>query len=254
MADDKGQGVRTAIITDIHGNREALESVLADMEQRAVDRVVCLGDIVGYGPDPGWCVDRMMALAQAGAVIVKGNHDEAVANPSAAMNITARRAIDWTRPLLSDAQKGFLAGLPLTHRAGDVLYVHASANSPQDWIYVTDTSRAAGSFSVSDARVILVGHRHVPDLMSRSIDGRITQQRHVVGRPMPLLRTRRWLAVIGAVGQPRDGVAKAGYAILDEAANELSFLRVGYDVAKTVAKLRAAGLPESLAVRLTWGA
>ena len=246
--------MRTAIITDIHGNREALEAVLADIGQRAVDRVVCLGDVVGYGPDPAWCVDRVMALAQAGAVVVKGNHDDAVANPSADMNITARRAMDWTRPLLSDGQKAFLAGLPMVHRAGGTLFVHASANSPQDWIYVTDTARAAGSFAVCDARLILVGHRHVPDLMSQSIDGRITQQRIAAGRPMPLLRTRRWLAVVGAVGQPRDGVAKAGYAILDEVMNELTFLRVGYDVAKTVAKLRAAGLPESLAVRLTWGA
>ena len=246
--------MRTAIITDIHGNREALEAVLADMAQRAVDRVVCLGDIVGYGPDPAWCVDRVMALAQAGAVVVKGNHDDAVANPSAEMNITARRAMEWTRPLLAEGQRAYLAGLPMQHRDGEVLFVHASANSPQDWIYLTDTSRALGSFAVCDARVILVGHRHVPDLMSRSIDGRVSQQRFVAGRPMPLLRTRRWLAVVGAVGQPRDGVAKAGYAILDEGTDELSFLRVGYDVAKTVAKLRAAGLPESLAVRLTWGA
>lgn len=246
--------MRTAIITDIHGNREALESVLADIAQRSVDRVVCLGDIVGYGPDPVWCVERVMALAAEGAVVVKGNHDEAVANPSAEMNITARRAMDWTRPLLADGQKRFLAGLPMQHRDGEVLYVHASANSPQDWIYVTDTARAAGSFAVCDARVILVGHRHVPDLMSRSIDGRISQQRFVAGRPMPLLRTRRWLAVVGSVGQPRDGVAKAGYAILDDVMGELTFLRVGYDVAKTVAKSRAAGLPESLAVRLNWGA
>lgn len=246
--------MRTAIITDIHGNREALESVLADIAQRSVDRIVCLGDIVGYGPDPAWCTDRVAALAEAGAAVVKGNHDDAVANPAAEMNITARRAMDWTRPLLSEAQKGFLAGLPMTHREGEVLYVHASANSPQDWIYVTDTARAAGSFAVCDARVILVGHRHVPDLMSRSIDGRITQQRFVAGRPVPLLRTRRWLAVVGAVGQPRDGVAKAGYAILDRTMDELSFLRVAYDVTKTVAKVRAAGLPESLALRLMWGA
>lgn len=245
--------MRTAILTDIHANREALESVLADLAQRSVDRIVCLGDIVGYGPDPGWCVDRMAALAATGTVVVKGNHDDAVANPSAELNVTARRAINWTRPLLSDAQKAFLAGLPMTHQEGDVLYVHASANSPGDWIYVTDPARAAGSFFASDARIILVGHRHVPDLMSRSIGGRVQRHHVVAGRPMPLIRTRRWLAVVGSVGQPRDGVAKAAYAILDDVMNELSFLRVGYDVAKTVAKLRAAGLPESLASRLNWG-
>ncbi len=246
--------MRIAILTDIHGNREAFESVLADMAARSPDRVALLGDIVGYGPDPEWCVDRTMALVAEGAVAVRGNHDHAIGDPREALNVTARRVIDWTRPRLSAGQAGFLAGLPLTHREGEVLFVHASANQPGDWNYVTDPQRAMGSFAVSDARVILVGHRHVPDLMSRDISGRVQRQRFVVGRPFPLLTTRRWLAVVGAVGQPRDGVAKAAYAMLDLTENTLTFHRVAYDTARTVGKIRALGLPESLAVRLTWGA
>jgi diadenosine tetraphosphatase ApaH/serine/threonine PP2A family protein phosphatase len=195
----------------------------------------------------------MAALAGAGAAVVMGDHDQAVSKPSGNQNSTARRVIDWTRPLLSEGQKAFLAGLPMTHRDGEVLHVHASANSPGDWIYVTDPARAVGSFAVTDARLILVGHRHVADLMSRSIDGRVQRHAFVPGLPVPLIRTRRWLAVVGSVGQPRDGVAQAAYAVLDETKNELSFLRVGYDVTKTVAKLRAAGLPESLAMRLSRG-
>lgn len=246
-------GVRTAIITDIHANREALESVLDDLARRGAERIVCLGDIVGYGPDPVWCVETVAALADRGAVVVKGNHDAAIGTPMSDLNVTARRVIDWTRPLLGEDHRAFLDRLPMTHRDGDILYVHASANSPGDWIYVTDPARAAGSFAVTDARAIFVGHRHVPDLMSRSIDGRIQRQRFIFGQPVPLLRTRRWLAVVGAVGQPRDGVAKAGYAVLDHDRNELSFHRVGYNTLRTVEKIRALGLPESLAMRLNWG-
>lgn len=246
--------MRTAIITDIHANREGLEAVLADLAGRGADRIVCLGDIVGYGPDPVWCVETVAALAAQGAVVLKGNHDAAIATPDSGMNVTARRVIDWTRPLLSADHRAFLDGLPMTHREGDLLFVHASANSPADWIYVTDPARAAGSFAVTDARAIFVGHRHVPDLMSRSFDGRIQRQGFAFAQPVPLIRTRRWLAVVGAAGQPRDGMPKAGYAIFDHDRNELSFHRVACNTARTVGKIRALGLPESLAVRLNWGA
>lgn len=246
--------MRLALLTDIHANREAFESVLTDLGTRGIDRIAILGDIVGYGPDPAWCVTRAAALVEAGAWCVKGNHDHAIDHPGEPMNGAARQVIDWTRPLLSAAERAFLAGLPMTRREGDLLLVHASANSPQDWIYVTDPGRARASFAVSDARVICCGHRHVPDLMSCDLGGRVQRQRFVQGQPVPLIRSRRWLAVIGAVGQPRDGVARAAYAILDTATNELTFLRVAYDTARTVGKLRALGLPESLATRLSWGA
>lgn len=246
--------MRLALLTDIHANREALAAVLADLDQRQIDRVVILGDIVGYGPDPVWCTDTVRALVDAGAICIKGNHDHAVMVEDDALNITARRAIHWTRPLLSDAQKAFLTDLPMTARIEDLLFVHASANAPQDWIYVSSESRALGSFRSTDARLIFCGHVHVPALMSHDLAGTVRAQRFPMGMPVPLIRSRRWLAVIGSVGQARDGVAAAGYALFDMAQNELTFRRVAYDVATTVAKLRAAGLPESLAMRLNRGA
>ncbi|KPF42748.1 metallophosphoesterase [Rhizobium sp. AAP43] len=245
--------MRIAILTDIHANREALESVLEDIRQRSIDRIVCLGDIVGYGPDPVWCVETMMRLAEKGAVVVKGNHDHAIEDAGEDLNSAARRVIDWTRPQLTPEHHAFLAGLPMIHREGDLLFVHASANSPSDWIYVVDAARARGSFAVCDARAIFCGHRHVPDLMSFGRDGEVHRQRFVTGHPLPLLSSRRWLAVVGSVGQPRDGNPKAAYAIFDTQKNELEFLRVSYDAAKTAAKLRALGLPESLAARLMQG-
>lgn len=249
-----GDRMRIAILTDIHGNQEAFSAVLADMAERAVDRTVMLGDIVGYGPDPAWCVEKTMELVAAGALCIKGNHDSAIADPKESLNVTARRAIDWTRPLLGAAQKQFLAELPLTLSLDDVLFVHASANDPGDWIYVTNASRAMPSFRVSTARVIFCGHVHVPALISCNMGGHVQQQKVLTGRPIPLIRSRRWLAVVGSVGQPRDGAAQGGYAIFDNESNELTFLRVPYDVTTTVQKVRQAGLPESLAMRLNWGA
>lgn len=246
--------MRLAILTDIHANREALTAVLADLQQRQVGRIVILGDIVGYGPDPVWCTDKVMALVQEGALCVMGNHDHAIGVEDEALNITARRAIHWTRPLLDDHHRAFLAGLPLTARIDDLLFVHASANAPGDWIYVTNESRALGSFRTTDARLIFCGHVHQPALMSHDMTGTVRAQRFPMGMPVPLIRSRRWLAVVGSVGQARDGVAAAGYALFDMAQNELTFRRVPYDVATTVAKVRAAGLPESFAMRLQLGA
>lgn len=245
--------MRLAILTDIHANREAFEAVLADLAGRGVDRVVFLGDLVGYGPDPGWCVDKVAQMVAQGAVAVRGNHDRAVGVADGALNANARRVIDWTVNRLTAPQKLFLEDLPLTVTEGDVLFVHASANDPQDWIYVTSDSKAMPSFRVCDARVILVGHVHRPQLYSCDLSGRVMGHPVVQGQVVPLIRSRRWLAVVGSVGQPRDGAALAGYALLDTASNELTFRRVPYDAATTARKVRAAGLPEPLASRLIKG-
>lgn len=244
---------RCALLTDIHANREAFEAVLSDLAGRGVDRIVILGDIVGYGPDPGWCVDRALGLVSAGAVIVKGNHDQAIEPIDNTMNAIARTAIEWTKAQLDPAQRAFLAGLPYSVAEGDLHFVHASADCPKDWIYVTGERSAWPSFAASKARVIFCGHVHVPAIYSCDMGNRVQSQRITAGMPVPLIRSRRWLAVVGAVGQPRDGVPEAAYAILDTAANELTFRRIPYDKAATAAKVRAAGLPETLALRLLRG-
>lgn len=245
--------MRLAILTDIHANREAFEAVLADARARQVDRFVFLGDIVGYGPDPGWCIETMAEMQAAGAICVRGNHDRAIGLPDGAMNANARRVIDWTVDRLTAAQRAVIADLPMTAEAGDTLFVHASAHAPQDWHYITDAPTAADSFAATSARLIFCGHVHRPQLFARDIAGKVAGYPVTMGNPVPLLRSRRWLAVIGSVGQPRDGSSLAGYAIFDQACNELTFRRVAYDSAKTVQKVRAAGLPESVAARLSRG-
>lgn len=245
--------MRFAVLTDIHANREAFEAVLADAAARGVDRIALLGDVVGYGPDPEWCVDKATELVAAGAVCLQGNHDRAAAGGVESLGPDARRALDWTKTRLTAVHRAFLAGLPLTEKVEDVLFVHASANDPGSWIYVTSASMARGAFRSCEARVILCGHVHVPLLASSDVAGVVRVQDFRMALPIPLIRSRRWLAVVGAVGQPRDGVAQAGYAILDTGTNELTFRRVPYDATKAVQKMRAAGLPEDLALRLIGG-
>jgi diadenosine tetraphosphatase ApaH/serine/threonine PP2A family protein phosphatase len=245
--------MRIAVLTDIHGNREAFEAVLADVAAHGVDRIALLGDIVGYGADPVWCCDRATDLVAGGAICVRGNHDNAASGAVEAMSRLAGRAMDWTRDQLGDRHVDFLAGLPLTAEAEGVLFVHASAGDPGAWSYVTSDTRAAPSFRATTARLILCGHVHVPLLASCDIGGVVREQAFRPGLPIPLIPSRRWLAVVGSVGQPRDGVAQAAWALVDTGKQELTFRRMPYDAAGAAKKVREAGLPEELAVRLLVG-
>lgn len=245
--------MKLAVLTDIHANREAFQAVLDDAAAHGAERLVLLGDFVGYGPDPEWCCETVARLVEEGAIAVKGNHDSAASGGEEGMTSLAGRAMDWTRGRLSEAHRSFLAGLPMTARDGDALYVHASASHPEAWSYVTSDTRATPSFRAVTARLIFCGHTHVPLLASEDHTGMVREQTFRPNLAIPLIRSRRWLAVVGAVGQPRDGVAQAGWALLDLAKTELTFRRTAYDTARTAAKLRETGLPEELALRLLKG-
>ncbi|MFO1203567.1 MAG: metallophosphoesterase family protein [Tabrizicola sp.] len=245
--------MRVAVLTDIHANREAFEAVLADVAGRGIDRIALLGDIVGYGGDPEWCVDKAEELVGAGAICVRGNHDNAAAGAAEAMSPLAKKAMDWTKGRLSASQRQFLGTLPMMAEESGILFVHASANQPEAWSYVTSDTRAAPSFRASTARVILCGHVHVPLLASCDIGGVVREQAFRPGLPIPLLQSRRWLAVVGSVGQPRDGAAQAAWALVDTVQGELTFRRTPYDVTGAANRVRAAGLPEDLATRILVG-
>jgi diadenosine tetraphosphatase ApaH/serine/threonine PP2A family protein phosphatase len=245
--------MRLAVLSDIHANREAFAACLADAEARGAERIVLLGDIVGYGADPAWCVARARELAASGAVVVKGNHDEAAVADRGGMNADAAAAAAWTRARLDPADKAFLDALPLEVEEEDRLYVHADARDPARWNYVQDAEDARRNLDAVPNRVILCGHLHVPALYGLTAAAKLVSFRPVPGVPVPLTRPRRWLAVLGAVGQPRDGDPSAAYAMLDTEANELSTVRVPYDVMTAAEKVRAAGLPETLAARLLRG-
>ena len=242
-----------AIFTDIHGNREAFEACLANAQRHPIDRYVFLGDYVGYGADPGFVVDTVQGFAARGAVTLLGNHDSAAIGAPERMNDEAALAIEWTRRQLNPTQLEFLAGRPLSAEDDDRLYVHASAADPAAWHYVLDERAAGNSLIATDAAVTLCGHTHVPALFHLSATGKIAGFDPDAGVAMPLTRQRRWLAVIGAVGQPRDRNPAACYALYDDATRELTYVRVPYDIETAARKIRDAGLPPFLAMRLAWG-
>jgi diadenosine tetraphosphatase ApaH/serine/threonine PP2A family protein phosphatase len=245
--------MRLALMSDVHGNREALEACLDHAAQNGVERYVYLGDYAGYGADPGWVIDTVQAHVGRGALAVLGNHDAAVLTDSQDMNETAAAAMAWTRTQLDDRQRAFLAGLPLTIEEKDRLYVHASGFEPDEWHYVTELYAAAKSLMATRAHATFCGHTHVPALFHMSMTGKFASFDPVDRVDIPLTRQRRWLAVIGSVGQPRDRDPAACYAVLDDERDLLTYVRVPYDVESAARKIRAAGLPLSLSARLFEG-
>jgi diadenosine tetraphosphatase ApaH/serine/threonine PP2A family protein phosphatase len=242
-----------ALFTDIHANREAFEACLADAATRPVDRYVFLGDYVGYGADPAFAVDTVAAHVERGAVALLGNHDAAASGTSERMTEDAALAIEWTAGQLDTAQRNFLSRLPLTAEDGDRLYVHSSAAAPASWPYVIDERAAGASLQATAAQVTFCGHTHLPALFHLSVTGKLARFDPTPGVAIPLSPQRRWLAVIGSVGQPRDRNPAACYALYDDAARALTYVRVPYDIDSAAAKIRAAGLPAFLAARLAWG-
>jgi len=251
--------MRWAFITDIHANRQAFEAVLADARAQGATHYALLGDFVGYGADPAWVLDKVMAMATDGAIVVQGNHDEAAAQGSMpGMHPDARAVVDWTRAQLSEDQLRFLTRLPMQARGepGQCLFVHANAYDPRSWEFVLGRAEAVRSMHASPARLQVCGHMHEPMLFHLSGTGKAGDFRPVAGVPMPLPGHRQWLAIPGSCGQPRDGNPAACYALFDPPKSELddgriTFQRVAYDIDAACAALRATELPEALVERLT---
>ena len=242
-----------AVFADIHANRQAFGACLAAARAQGAERMICLGDYVGYGADPEWTVETVMGLVEGGAVAVRGNHDNAVQTSAETMNAEAQAAIEWTRGRLSLAQQRFLAELPLTLAEDDRLYVHSEASSPARWRYVQSTADAARSMIATEAQLTFCGHIHKPSLYSMSVTAKMTSFVPTTGVAVQLLRGRQWLVVAGSVGQPRDGDPAASFLTFDTQTREITYCRVPYDVDAAAARIRANGLPTWLADRLTIG-
>jgi len=247
------ESVLLAVFADIHANRQAFGACLDYARARGAERMICLGDYVGYGADPEWTVETIMGLVDSGAMAVRGNHDNAVGSAAESMNAQAQAAIEWTRGRLSAAQRGFLADLPLTLHEEDRLYVHSEASHPARWRYVQDSSDAARSIQAASAQITFCGHIHQPALYSMSSAAKMTSFVPTSGVPVQLLAGRRWLAVLGSVGQPRDGDPAASFAMFDTRSREITYCRVPYDVEAAASRIRENGLPLWLADRLLAG-
>jgi diadenosine tetraphosphatase ApaH/serine/threonine PP2A family protein phosphatase len=245
--------VLLAIFADIHANRQAFSACLEVARARGAERTIFLGDYVGYGADPEWTVATVMGMVDRGALAVLGNHDQAVNTPTMSFNAQAQAAIEWTRGRLGAEQRRFLEQLPLALQEDDRLYVHSEASDPADWRYVQNVSDAARCLMATASVVTFCGHIHSPALYSISAAAKMTSLVPTSGAPVPLLPGRRWLAVLGSVGQPRDGNPAASFVMLDTVAKEITYCRVPYDVEMAARRIRENGLPPWLADRLLIG-
>jgi len=243
--------MRIAVLSDIHANLPALEAVRTDLPE--VDETWVLGDIVGYGPQPNEVIAALQAM---GARSVLGNHDGAAigtVDPSQ-FNPDARAAIDWTATVIDDNARAYIAALPEVRREGELTAVHGSPRDPI-WEYITGPGVAAANFAAFDTRLCLFGHTHLP-VIYRAVDGAVETTLGLPGASIGLEGARALLNP-GSVGQPRDGLPDAAYAILetgaDGAADAIEFRRVRYDIDHTQRLMLEVGLPARLAERLSYG-
>ena len=241
---------RIAIISDIHGNRHALEAVRRAIRQAAITRTWCLGDMVGYGAHPAECLRVCVTESER---CIAGNHDLAAVGRVRSEPFTAhaRAAIEWTRTRLDRNSLDRLAALEPEDPDGEVALFHASPRDPI-WEYVIGGEQARAAFDAHPARIIMVGHTHLAGAWRLGDDGRLDGGL-VRGEETISLETGRWLINPGSVGQPRDLDPRASWAILDMDALTLRFRRTPYDVPGAQNAIQVAGLPTELGARLAEG-
>jgi predicted phosphodiesterase len=252
--------VKVAIISDIHSNREALDEVLAHIDRQGLETLYCLGDVVGYGPDPEYCVDRVRERC---AMCLMGNHDEALFRDASDFNPHARGAIDYTRARMEPAWYSstdrkarwrYLKDLPLLREEGRFLFVHGSPREPvREYVLSTDgflNPDKLRSIFERFTSVAVAGHTHHPGLHDESL--LFTGLKGADSLTLPLPEGRKFFVNVGSVGQPRDSDNRACYAVLED--HQVTWHRVAYDYQVTAEKiLRTGVLSEVLARRLSMG-
>jgi diadenosine tetraphosphatase ApaH/serine/threonine PP2A family protein phosphatase len=232
--------MRTAVISDVHGNLPALEEVLKRIEQVGVDRIICLGDTVGYGPFPQECLDLVRSQC---AAVLQGNHDSGLVGETSIedFNHYGVQALLWSREHVNSDSQEFIRTLPYVHTIGDAMFVHASPAAPERWRYVLSLRAAQENFQAFTTRLCFIGHSHVPVIIPE--EGNINEYRP----------GHRHIINVGSVGQPRDGNSHASFGIYNSGSDTFELVRLPYDIARTAKAIRDAGLPEFLAQRLFKG-
>lgn len=250
--------MRLALLSDIHANLRAFEACLAHARGQGATHFALLGDLVGYGAEPGAVVDMAMGMAAEGAIVLQGNHDLLAVRGGSGPTV-AEAGAGWTHEQLTPSQRDFLSSLPLTATVGEAFLVHASAEDPPAWLYVNQPVRALRSLDAACARPgirhVFGGHVHEQCLWFAGRRGDLMPFTPTPAVPVTLPGPRRWLATVGSVGQPRDGDCRAGYALWDAAAasSRLTFHRVPYDHVAAADAVARTGLPGAFAQRLREG-
>jgi predicted phosphodiesterase len=242
--------MRTLIISDIHANLTALTTVLEDAQP--YDRVWCLGDVVGYGPDPNECIERLRALP--GLKCIKGNHDAAILGEIDinAFNLEAREALVWLESRLRPQNRRWLAELDERLILDGITLAHGSPRNPV-WEYVMDEQTARRNLSEFDTKICLVGHTHIPCVFQQDDGGQERMRLFAMSPGIAFRIERRAILNPGSVGQPRDRDPRSSYVIYDSSSEDWIYHRVEYDIIKVQKRIRAAGLPERHASRLVSG-
>jgi diadenosine tetraphosphatase ApaH/serine/threonine PP2A family protein phosphatase len=240
--------MRHAVLSDIHGNLEALEAVITDARARGVGAMACLGDFVGYGASPNECIERVRPLID---VAVAGNHDLAACGrlKLGYFNPDAASAARWTDEQLTPENRAYLEELPFSALWRDMLLVHASPANPGDWNYVLSPVDAEEEMQSYEESICLIGHSHYPGTFEW-VDSRIQYRRDP---EIQIEKGRRYLVNVASVGQPRDGDPRAGYLLIDDAESSFTHVRLEYDIEGAMKRIEQAGLPRFLAERLRWG-
>ena len=241
--------MKYAIISDIHGNLAALQQVQQHIQGQGCDRIVCLGDIVGYGPFPNECCDIIQQITDFSII---GNHDHAALGLTSTnyFNKYAAAAIRWTANELDDSSISFLKQLPLQKQEEDLLFVHASPIEPEEWNYVLSLYDAIDTFRAFSQQICFIGHSHVPVIYSYEEGEFPTSE---APDHLEVLEVFRYIINVGSVGQPRDRNADACYGVYDSEAKTFALHRVAYDIFATQEAMRERGLPEFLIDRLRVG-
>jgi predicted phosphodiesterase len=232
--------MKIAILSDIHGNLEALNAAFAFLDAHPVGALYCLGDTVGYGANPNECCEL---IRRRGAVCVLGNHDSALWDDEVYGQFTplAQRAMQWTRSVIVEDEKKYLQSLPLVISNDDCTFVHASLDKPELFRYVFTEDDARFNLSLSRTRMCWIGHSHHPVIFSEE------------GEAAGVGNEGKYIVNIGSVGQPRDGDPRLSFGVFDTKAIRYQNVRLPYDMETACRKILDVGLPRRLGERLLAG-
>ena len=240
--------MRYGIISDIHGNKEALEVAVGHLESAGIDRFICVGDIVGYGADPDQCLDIVKELTDD---IVAGNHDHAAVGLTDIENFNqhAKIAVLWTSEQLTAEHKDSIKSFPMTLQLDGALVVHSTPFHPEKWFYLLTHFQFVAAFQQFTEQLCFIGHSHQPLVFEKG-------NQHtgpLKGETFSLVDGSRYIVNVGSIGQPRDRDPRLSCCIYDSTEKTVELIRLEYDVALAQEKIREAGLPDYLAQRLAHG-